>query len=474
MHRWLCILVLSAGVLLGPPPAPGAEGPVPADQPAVQTPYTDQERAAFEGAYADRIKNARTRDMKLALTRDLLAAAEGVGPGTRYLMLTSAKDLVTAAQDADLALDVLKRLVELKLGDRKACLAELIGLQAKQFGALITKVKTAQDKVAMEKALHSLSEEIVENAIACGNLCRADFDFDAAARAENLALNPAAAISSTKLPQLRQDIVMSQTLKGLVTSARSDEKLGNWERALWAYLDAGMFDDAARMNKGKADEDPAVLIRAARSDAAPDDVLSAAQGWDKRAVGAKDALEQIRLVRAAELYERYLAVGDKTRQEMAKARLLAIHQKLGDVLSSLRKPTEWVYLVELKPDSATVGWGAFEVFTADKGPVGIAGKNFLTGLGVHAPSKVVYSLRGQYRQFSACYGMGTGAGGAASFEVICDGKSVWKSPGMWNNHTQGVQQPVVLDIVGVDKLELVSHAVAIAGAFSRWGDPKVR
>ena len=105
----------------------------------------------------------------------------------------------------------------------------------------------------------------------------------------------------------------------------------------------------------------------------------------------------------------------------------------------------------------------------------IAGRKLATGLRVHASSKVVYSLRGRCRQLSIHYGLLTGAGGVASFHIVCDGKKAFDSPWLWSNHTRGVGKPTILNIAGVDKLELITTAHrGGAGAFSAWGDPKVR
>jgi rubredoxin len=69
----------------------------------------------------------------------------------------------------------------------------------------------------------------------------------------------------------------------------------------------------------------------------------------------------------------------------------------------------------------------------------------------------------------------TGAGGVASFHIVCDGKKAFDSPWLWSNHTQGVGKPTILNIAGVDKLELITTAHrGGAGASSAWGDPKVR
>ena len=442
-------------------------------------PCTAAEQRTFDELYKPRIEKARSRTDKAALGKELLAGAGSAEGGLRYLLLAAAKDLAVDGGDLDTAVKGAEQLVALKKGDQAAQLTELVELQFKHFNVLRRKRVPAKQKWSMRKLLYVLADKIADNAIVLGNMHRASLNFTAAEDIEKLALVSAKLVGSPKAGQLRHGVLMSQTLRGLVARAEGFKRLKRPKQAIWAYLDAGLYDKAAELIAAAGDETAALLVRVATGkDAKPADVLAAAKAWDKRSVeakGARDALEHIRLARAAELYERYMAVGSDPGRKVAKLRLQAINRKLGDMLSALRPPTEWVYLVDLKEVSAKVGWGSFGKTTPAGKPIGIAGKKFATGLHVHASSRVVYSLRGQYKVFSTYYGLGTGAGGAASFEVVCDGKVAWKSGGMWSNHTQGVRKPIMINVVGVDKLELVTKAIrGGAGAFSKWGDPKLR
>jgi len=445
----------------------------------VAEPFTEQERAAFDGMYAKRVASARGKAAKLALAKELHAAVDGSEGGLKYLLLAQIKGLAKGAGDLEMAVGAAKQLVELKRGDPNALLGELLGLQLRRFDALVArgrKTKDPKEKQALRKSVTVLGGEIVDNAILLGDARRGERAFAEAERAETAALKAATLVSSPKVSRLRQGILISKTLLRAADSGRKLGAAGKATAAVWEYLDAGMDAEAAKLVAESKDETQALLVRVAAEPAAePKDIFAAAKAWDGRAQDARGALAQIRLMRAAELYERYMPVGDELDLKVAKIRLKAIHQQLGDMLAALRKPAEWIYLVDLKAESVKVGWGSLKKITAAKGPLSIAGTKVPTGLWAHASSRLVYPLAGKYRQFSTFYGLQTGAGGAASFHIICDGKTVFSSPGMWRNHTQGVRKAVVISVVGVEKLELVTKGIhGGAGAFSCWGDPKIR
>ena len=436
-------------------------------------PCSAEERQTFDQLYADRIQKARRAEDKAALATEMLAGAGSAPPGLKYLMLASAADLAQRGRNADVALTAQTQLVDLGLGDPTALRARLLDLQINRFNEL---ARAARSHAEAKRLLHDLGNRLVETALTLVQAHRGAFDFTAAIRAGTKALKPATLIQSDRLPLLRQSIAIDEQLTRLVSMAKGHEARGKADVAMAEYLDAGLIPDATRLLAAHPDDDTALLVRVATATAPdPADVVAAARVWDGRATDAKGPLETIRLLRAADLYEQFMACGEGLDLNAANIRLQAIQKRLGDLLGSLRKATEWVYLAETPHEAASVGWGALKKVTRKDKPCAIVGRRFATGLYAHASSKIVYALKGQYKQFSFCYGMGTGAGGAAWFEVRCDGKQAWKSGGMWSNHTHGVRKPTVLSIAGVQKLELVAHGIAGgSGAHAWWGDPKVR
>ena len=457
---------LGLALLAAAPPSADAATDAPA-------PYTAEEKQTFDGLYADRIQRARRAPEKIALAKELLAGADSAAGGLKYLLLTTANDLASKGRSTELALDAQRQLVDLGAGDAAALRAEWLDLQVDRFNELLRTARSAKEAKSL---LYDQGSRLLENALALARMYRGDGDFEAAVRAGTKALKPATLMQAERLPALRQSIAIDEQLGRLVGMAKGHEARGKAEQAIAEYLDAGLVGEAARLLADHPDDEASLLVRVAEPGAPePADLLAAARAWDERAEQAKGTLETIRLLRAADLYTRFMARGDGLELRVAKIRLQAIQSRLGDLLGALRKAEEWVYLAEVTHESARVGWGSLRKVTRKDKPCGIAGRKFTTGMYAHASSKIVYALKGQYKRFSFCYGMGTGAGGAAWFEVLCDGKRAWKSSGMWSNHTHGVRKATVLNVVGVETLELLTHGIAGgSGAHAWWGDPKVR
>lgn len=79
-------------------------------------------------------------------------------------------------------------------------------------------------------------------------------------------------------------------------------------------------------------------------------------------------------------------------------------------------------------------------------PLRLRGTTWPRGLGVHSKSEVSYRLDGQYRRFQATIGIDddTAGKGSAVFEVLVDGKTVFKSENL-----TGSSHPVVLDRISL-------------------------
>jgi len=138
----------------------------------------------------------------------------------------------------------------------------------------------------------------------------------------------------------------------------------------------------------------------------------------------------------------------------------------------------WTYLVYAKPLSYSVGYGQLEWYRKGEDNITIGGKPFVMGLYAHATSSIKYKLSGKCSQFQACYGLRAGAGGAAVFVVMADGKEVFRSGEIYGygpTYDLGIKTPIKLDVTGVEVLELKALGVrGGASAWSAWGDPKVR
>lgn len=120
------------------------------------------------------------------------------------------------------------------------------------------------------------------------------------------------------------------------------------------------------------------------------------------------------------------------------------------------------YVSTLSPVSASNGWGPVErdqsngeLAAGDGGPLTIGGQTFARGLGVHAPSAVVYDLDGQCSRFTAQVGVDDEVGGFGSVVFqVWDGTSrkLYDS-----GIRRGTDGPLIasVDITGVQLLRLV-------------------
>ena len=93
-----------------------------------------------------------------------------------------------------------------------------------------------------------------------------------------------------------------------------------------------------------------------------------------------------------------------------------------------RPPLPDVHLSQLEPMSATSGYaplGPPKMNRSIRGqPITVDGKSYERGIGVHAPSELVYALRPDYRRFVAVVGVDDERPGSMAFEVFVDGKCV--------------------------------------------------
>ncbi len=122
-------------------------------------------------------------------------------------------------------------------------------------------------------------------------------------------------------------------------------------------------------------------------------------------------------------------------------------------------PGNTVYLSDLTPASMTNHWGPVEFdesngeqAAGDGGPITIGGVSYSKGLGVHAPSTIIYSID-SCTLLRASIGVDdeVGANGSVSFEVRGDGASLYQSSVLTG---ADAAVDIAVDVSGVSSLEL--------------------
>jgi hypothetical protein len=136
------------------------------------------------------------------------------------------------------------------------------------------------------------------------------------------------------------------------------------------------------------------------------------------------------------------------------------------------------YLSDIEPKTAAAGWGGIPKNDKNisNGALKIADRIYSKGIGTHAVSDIVYSLKGRYKTFTAEVGMDGYAlqckKGSVEFKVYGDEKLLWESGVMKYSNSP---KPVKIDISGVDLLRLyVSDAGDdINYDHANWGKAKI-
>jgi hypothetical protein len=153
-----------------------------------------------------------------------------------------------------------------------------------------------------------------------------------------------------------------------------------------------------------------------------------------------------------------------------------IEVRLSDVRSLSFLGGRFIYLSDLEPAETSVetaviskeeGRPPFPYVVRDRAvgldeaPIRLDGRTYRKGLGVHAYSRVVYDLRGEYVRFFARIGLDDGAKemrtaeGTVKFQVLVDGKPALGEGGVLLT-TRDASRPIEVDVTGAKKIALVA------------------
>lgn len=124
------------------------------------------------------------------------------------------------------------------------------------------------------------------------------------------------------------------------------------------------------------------------------------------------------------------------------------------------KPSPDLYISGVRAESGTQDWGEPKMNrSVEDQELILSGVKYEQGLGVHANSSFKFRTRKDFRRFTALVGipdyvLQKSGKGSVVFEVLADGRSVWKSPIL-----HAGDQPVAVDVAidGVDVITLVAN-----------------
>jgi hypothetical protein len=102
-------------------------------------------------------------------------------------------------------------------------------------------------------------------------------------------------------------------------------------------------------------------------------------------------------------------------------------------------------------------------------PISIGGQKFAQGLGVHAPSKIVFPLEGKYATFHVVPGPDDSHDGSLEMKILVDDKEVWSSGQVSSKAYKAT--PLDLPVAGAKTLTLIVDASGGKGGdHASWGD----
>jgi hypothetical protein len=189
---------------------------------------------------------------------------------------------------------------------------------------------------------------------------------------------------------------------------------------------------------------------------------------DLMAIKIRQELQPVLAALAGDDQKRASTLAD----ELQSARAIAIAKQLLNPGPVTETPAEYQgneqvhALTAFKPTTAKVGWGkpTFNRVPDEQVLLECDGQIFESGIYAHAPSQFVYQLSGQWNRLQGHVGLAAGHEGSVVFEIVGDGRSLWKSKVV--DTGDALEFDVALD--GIQQLELLTHTTD-DGASGDWG-----
>ena len=129
-----------------------------------------------------------------------------------------------------------------------------------------------------------------------------------------------------------------------------------------------------------------------------------------------------------------------------------------------------VYLTKELISKSHSYWRIMNNLSVSGKPISIAGKTYERGLGVHAPSKVTYTLGKRFATFHVTPGPDDAHHGLLIMKILVDGKEVFATP-QTRSHDKADRNPLTIPVSGADTLTLVVDPAGHQGGdHASWAD----
>jgi len=122
-------------------------------------------------------------------------------------------------------------------------------------------------------------------------------------------------------------------------------------------------------------------------------------------------------------------------------------------LSDVPQQTDSISLSHVQPATEKVGWirPTYDAVPEAERILSLDGDYFASGIYAHAPAQHEYSLQCKWSKLRGRCGIQTGHFGKVDFEILGDGKSLWKKRGI----TDGSSVEFEVDLFGIEQLTLL-------------------
>jgi len=437
--------------------------PVPAPQVAQSS--LDRVREIFANEYAAATTAPKKADLAKRLVGQLPATTDLTD---RWTLLSESLRLSTEGGDVETALPLIERIPAEFAVERNASRLEALSrLAQKASGAEASDIAKAVLSLANE--LDSLNDgELFSKATTLAS--------SLARKSKNQALMTE---TSRLQQQSREQQKLAKEISQLVTKVRDNPADGEAHFAAGSVLclKAGRWAEGLPLLTKGSDSAVAALAKLELAKPqTPSDIVNLADGWWDWAASQKTAFKDGAIRHAADLYQTALP-------ELSGLDKVKVEKRLQEATLGTEGSEQTAYLADIKESRVT---GAKYGFSKDGTYMG---KPFtcvnekwpkaITAIADgSSPAVVEYQLPSSVSRIQGRIGVFSPSdakpdqqpGGALVFEVVADGRVVWRSPPMTKRDTA---QSFRADLRGATNIELRTQTKSGYCAWGAWLDPHV-